>query len=573
MATSVVSHVGMQTIGGVSLHSGCSAEDLTRNSKFVSFGNSRSGLSRRLQFSQKLTPLQVRRAGDHQHHSFTVSIRCSSDATPTPRSTVTRAHGRSNASSTPLQVRTAPDQAQLVQDLQSNLASSPERTYLDKQHPYAHLHVGDSWREIQGSCDWEGLLDDMDPVLQGKIIRYGEFAQATYDAFDNDHHSKFCGSSKYNKKKLLKEVGLENRGYEITDYIYATADTHLPKVFKNLKHDDSWSKDSNFMGFVAVCTSPQEVARLGRHDVLVAWRGTVTKFEWLENVRDFFSPTGLNPRGSSDVMVESGFLSIYKSANENSRYNKLSAQQQVLAAVRRQVRTYKHEEMSIMVTGHSLGSALSTICAYDIVESGINKRADSPKVPKAWNSAKPGNHHDECPCDNPVPVSVFSFTGPRVGNSAFKRRLEELGVKVLRVVNKHDKVTKVPGIIFNEKLEFLHRLCSLLPCSYHHVGTELELDSLDSEFLKPTTDPLNAHNLEAYLHLLDGYNGDDKKFSSALGRYPALVNKASDFLKSELGILPFWWQEENKGLLKDEAGRWTVQSRSDEDFSENQHLD
>lgn len=461
---------------------------------------------------------------------------------------------------------------------------SPEREDVSvevdiKRHPFADLYVGERWQELQGEKNWDGLLVDengkgfkgpVDPVLRGELIRYGEFAQATYDAFDNDPNSKFCGNSKFDKEKLLEEVGLPNRGYEIVQFLYATADLHLPNFFRksDVPDEEKWSKDSNFMGFVAVCTSPQELRRLGRRDIVVAWRGTVTKLEWLENVRDVFSPAGVDPRRSEvddPVMVESGFLSLYKSSNENSRYNKQSARAQVLQAVKNLVQKYKDEQLSITVTGHSLGSALSLLCAYDIAESGINKREQSPKVERHWDEQSPQlddrlqkiSLNDKALNHNRVPVSVISFAGPRVGNSGFKTRMEQLGVKVLRVVETHDIVPKVPGMVFNEKLEFLHTVCKLLPDSYNHVGKELRLDSLVSAYLKDTTDPINAHNLEAYLHLLDGYHGPGDRFSPAVRRDIALVNKASAFLDPKFGIPEYWWEDKKMVLDKDTL-HWVV---------------
>ncbi|CAM6100043.1 unnamed protein product [Calypogeia fissa] len=479
------------------------------------------------------------------------------------------------------------DQAELTQELNKLFKlPSPDREEVSvqvdiKRHPYADLQVGDRWQEFHGANDWDGLLSakegKIDPVFRGEMIRYGEFAQATYDAFDNDDDSKFCGNSKFDKEKLLEEVGLLDRGYEISEFIYATANSHLPKFFKKSSADDDekWSKDSNFMGFVAVCTSPRELARLGRRDIVVAWRGTVTKLEWLENVRDFFSPTGMDPRGKSEVMVESGFLDVYKSKNENSRYNKLSAREQVLTAVRNLVQQYKEEELSITVTGHSLGSALSMICAYDIAESGINKRDHSPKVPQHWDEpqldkAKQHPDHNTEPVENRVPVSVISFAGPRLGNSDFKERLEELGVKVLRVVEEHDMVPKVPGVIFNESLEFLHNLSSWLPDSYVHVGKELKVNSLVSSYLRDTTDPINAHNLEAYLHLLAGWHGKHGRFSPKVNRDIALVNKASDFLEPKLGVPENWW-EKGVMMLDKETQRWVLSedSKNSNDSKEN----
>lgn len=137
------------------------------------------------------------------------------------------------------------------------------------------------------------------------------------------------------------------------------------------------------------------------------------------------------------------------------------------------------EEVSITITGHSLGAAMAVLSAYDIAAKGVNGEA---------------------------PVTVFSFAGPRVGNGVFKEEVEAAGVKVLRVVNVHDIVPKVPGMLVNEKAPMLVRWLVewWLPWFYSHVGLELVLDHRHSPFLKDTPDPTSTHNLEAYLHLLDG---------------------------------------------------------------------
>jgi hypothetical protein len=193
------------------------------------------------------------------------------------------------------------------------------------------------WREIQGCKKWKGLLEPaLDAVLREEIMKYGEFAQATYDAFDNEKHSKYCGSSKYNKQKLLQEVGMGNFGYEVTKYLYAMANMdHIPNFFSRSKQADPWSKDSNWMGFVAVATDEAEIKRLGRRDIVIAWRGTVTALEWLANLHDYLTPLGpthksteANSRGRF-VNVESGFLNLYTSKKESTRYNKKSAAEQV----------------------------------------------------------------------------------------------------------------------------------------------------------------------------------------------------------------------------------------------------
>lgn len=143
------------------------------------------------------------------------------------------------------------------------------------------------------------------------------------------------------------------------------------------------------------------------------------------------------------------------------------------------------EDVSVTVTGHSLGSALATLSAYDLAEADA---ITTPNGKKAW-------------------VTVFSFSGPRVGNGRFKERFEQdLGLKALRIVNVHDPVPKIPGMFFNERVhDIVKKWAEGLPWSYSHVGVELLLDHKRSPFLKETSDMSCFHNLEAHLHLLDGY--------------------------------------------------------------------
>lgn len=75
------------------------------------------------------------------------------------------------------------------------------------------------------------------------------------------------------------------------------------------------------------------------------------------------------------------------------------------------------EQLSITVTGHSLGAALEILAADEL--SSIEG------IP---------------------PIAVISFGGPRVGNYAFADRVTDRKVKVLRVVNTGDVITRVPGL-------------------------------------------------------------------------------------------------------------------------------
>eukprot|EP01018_Ginkgo_biloba_P035582 Gb_17417 [translate_table: standard] len=229
---------------------------------------------------------------------------------------------------------------------------------------------------------------------------------------------------------------------------------------------------------------------------------------------------------------------------KDCRYSKKSARNQVLTEVKRLLEKYKGEELSITITGHSLGSALAMLSAYDIAEMGLNRSAAATDEEQSQ-----------------IPITVFSFACPRVGNSAFKKRCEQLGLKFLRIVNVHDGVPKVPGVFFNEKFMFWKEMIDKLPWSYCHVGVELALDHTHSPFLKPTNDLSCFHNLEAHLHLVDGYHGRGQRFYLSSGRDPALVNKACDFLKDHHLVPPFWRQDANRGLVKNSEGRWVQPER------------
>ncbi|KAL0366723.1 UNVERIFIED_CONTAM: Galactolipase DONGLE, chloroplastic [Sesamum radiatum] len=326
--------------------------------------------------------------------------------------------------------------------------------------------LASAWREIQGLNNWENLVEPLDPLLRHEIIRYGELVSACYKAFDLDPNSKRYLNCKYGKRSMLREAGLADSGYEVTKYIYAAApDINIPIQ----------TGAARWIGYVAVA-SDREVKTLGRRDIVITFRGTVTNPEWLANLMSSLTPARLDPHDPRpNVKVEAGFLSLYTSNESGSRFGLESCREQLLSEVSRLVNKHKDEEISITLAGHSMGSSLALLLAYDIAELGLNK-----------------------PSNKEIPVTVFSFGGPRVGNSGFKKRCEELGVKVLRVVNVNDPITKLPGVVFNENFRgFGGGFEFPWSCScYAHVGVELMLD-----FFK-MHNPSCVHDLENYIGLL-----------------------------------------------------------------------
>ncbi|KAE8730842.1 Galactolipase DONGLE [Hibiscus syriacus] len=329
------------------------------------------------------------------------------------------------------------------------------------------------WREVHGSNNWENLVEPLHPLLRQEIIRYGEFVAACYKAFDLDSNSKRYLNCKYGKRSMLKEVGMENSGYQVTKYIYATPEVNIP-----IQNEASCGR---WIGYVAV-SSDQETKRLGRRDVLVTFRGTVTNHEWVANFMSSLTHARLDPHHERpEVKVESGFLSLYTSDEAGSKFGLESCREQLLSEVSRLLNKHKDEDISITLAGHSMGSALALLLAYDIAELGLNKSDNSIS-------------------DDRVPITVFSFGGPRVGNSSFKQRCEELGVQVLRIVNVNDPITKLPGVFFNENFRILLGGRLELPwisCScYAHVGVELVMDFFNVQ------NPSCVHDLETYISLL-----------------------------------------------------------------------
>lgn len=190
------------------------------------------------------------------------------------------------------------------------------------------------WKLLSGENNWEGLLDPLDLDLRRYIIHYGEMAQATYDAFNFEKASKYAGSCLYPKDDLFYKVGHDKGNpfkYQATKYFYATSSSQVPDAFivKSWSRE-AWSKESNWIGYVAVATDEGKEA-LGRRDILIAWRGTIQTLEW---INDFQFGLVTAPEIFANVKnppkVHFGWRSIYTSNDPKSPFNKTSARQQVI---------------------------------------------------------------------------------------------------------------------------------------------------------------------------------------------------------------------------------------------------
>uniref|UniRef100_A0A0D9V4U0 Phospholipase A1 n=1 Tax=Leersia perrieri TaxID=77586 RepID=A0A0D9V4U0_9ORYZ len=390
------------------------------------------------------------------------------------------------------------------------------------------------WPELLGSAHWDGLLDPLDLTLRRLILLCGDLCQVTYDSFNSDSSSAYCGSCRFSRPTLFDRTQFPAaRDLSAAAYLYATSQsTPFPGSMVYSLSREAWSKESNWIGYVAV-SNDAAAAASGRRVIYVAWRGTIRTLEWMDVLKpdlvdhDDILPEG-HPARDTRSRVMKGWYLIYTSSDERSPFSRYSAREQVLAAVRELVDRYKNESLAIVCTGHSLGASLATLCAFDIVVNGVSKVGDAH-----------------------IPVTAIVFGSPQIGNPEFKKQFEaQPNLRALHVRNMPDLIPLYPSGLLG----------------YANVGQVLEIDSRKSPFVKRDTNPSDYHNLQGILHTVAGWNGKDREFKLQVKRSVALVNKSSDFLKDTNLVPDSWWIERNKGMVLGQNGEWQLEAPAEENL-------
>ena len=157
---------------------------------------------------------------------------------------------------------------------------------------------------------------------------------------------------------------------------------------------------------VNVFTARETQAYVGydaaKNIVVVAIRGSSNIQNWIDNLN--FELVPYPPCSSSACKVHKGFYDIYKALSVNMV-------PYVTAALAR------HPTAPLFVTGHSLGGALATLSALELIPRAMGR-----------------------------PVHVYNFGEPRVGDPAFVRHATAVlpAKQQYRVVHKDDPVPKLP---------------------------------------------------------------------------------------------------------------------------------
>jgi hypothetical protein len=200
------------------------------------------------------------------------------------------------------------------------------------------------------------------------------------------------------KEEILYNIGLTEKVYsDQKDIDFKSLGLKLVKWV-----DD---KKSDTQGFVATKDK----------SIYIVWRGSSSK-------KDFQNDASIDkvPFIEQGEKVHIGFKSSWEAVKD-----------QTYEALDKALKTLGGEDKidNIIVCGHSLGAAVTTLFAYSIYT--------------IYKSNK---------------IISCTIGSPRVGNKVFKTNFDKSPIESLRIVNNLDVVTRTPNI------------------GYHHVNTELRID-------------------------------------------------------------------------------------------------
>jgi hypothetical protein len=236
------------------------------------------------------------------------------------------------------------------------------------------------------------------------------------------------------KNEILYNVGLTDKVYsEQKDIDFKSLGLKLVKWIDDKKTDTQ--------GFVATKDK----------SIYIVWRGSSSK-------KDFQNDASIDkvPFVQDGEKVHIGFKSSWDAVKDET-YKSFEKALSTLGG--------EGEVDNIVVCGHSLGAAVSTLCAYEIYS--------------IYKSNK---------------IICCTIGSPRVGNKVFKQNFDKSPIESLRIVHNNDVVTHSPYI------------------GYYHINHMLRIDS-DGNIKKFMIDWERAWNYFKSMvtgknikdHMTDGY--------------------------------------------------------------------
>ncbi len=239
---------------------------------------------------------------------------------------------------------------------------------------------------------------------------------------------------------------------------------HIERIKDNLPEDaqDPYmgGKDLEFCSFVTHTSTGCSCAiyrSLEKKLIAVSFRGTC---ELIDLVTDasIIQESWVEGEEDSPVQVHTGFR---KSMASISRRLK----ELILASVASGDDISNYD---LVVTGHSLGGALSTLFTADVGEYGIDAGRGLPQLEPSepwWSSlVKKVEPEKQATPPRPKSLRMYNFGSPRVGNAEFVAKFDSLignGIdEAYRIVNGQDVVARLPRTVN----------AGLVTVGYEHCG-------------------------------------------------------------------------------------------------------
>ena len=185
----------------------------------------------------------------------------------------------------------------------------------------------------------------------------------------------------------------------------------------------------------ATCSTDNEYQRLIKQDneliiigyntiyktIFASFRGSVNIQNWIDNIH----VSQIQPYNNTDISVEKGFYNLFTNLKDD-----------VIKEIQDVSKKYNTREL--LITGHSLGGALSTLLTFEMLyveNTNMN-------------------------------IKLITFGSPRVGNEYFVSIFNEYSIYCNRITHYYDMVPHIPQ-------EFLN---------YVHVSQEIWYNEENSDY-------------------------------------------------------------------------------------------